>query len=42
MVGLRALGLGPGMVDVLDRQVELVLVTLGIFIVFGTPIGLDA
>jgi hypothetical protein len=27
-VGLRALGLGAGVVDVLDRQIELVFVVL--------------
>ena len=36
-VGLRALGLGLAMVDVLDRQVELILVALGVAAVLGTP-----
>ena len=29
-VGLRALGLGAGVVDVLDREIELILVPLRI------------
>ena len=29
-VGLRALGLGPGMIDVLDGEIELVVVMLGV------------
>ena len=37
-VGLRALGLGAGMIHVLDRQVELVFVMFGIAAIFGAPI----
>src|SRR6266700_1593522 len=38
-VGLRALGLGPHMVDVLDGKIELVLVMLWIAAIFRAPIG---
>src|SRR6266568_1173382 len=38
-VGLRALGLGPRMVDVLDGKIELVLVMLWIAAIFRAPIG---
>ena len=38
-VGLRALGLGPGVVDVLDRQIELVLMALGAAAVLGAAVG---
>ena len=34
-VGLRALGLGAGVIDVLDRQIEFVFVPLGIAAVFA-------
>ena len=37
-IGLRALGLGAAVVDVLDRQIELVLVALGAA-KFGAAIG---
>jgi len=37
-VGLRALGLGAGMIHVLDREVELVFVMFGIAAIFGAPI----
>src|SRR5256886_16479656 len=36
-VGLRALGLGPRMVDVLDGKIELVLVMLWIAAIFRAP-----
>src|SRR6266487_5344899 len=38
-VGLRALGRGPRMVDVLDGKLELVLVMLWIAAIFRAPIG---
>ena len=38
-VRLRALGLGPRVVDVFDREVQLVRVLLGIPAVFGSSIG---
>ena len=38
-VGLRAPRFGPGMVDILDRQVQLVLVVLGVATIFGAAIG---
>ena len=38
-VGLRALGLGPAVVDVLDREIELVLVPLRVAAVFAAAIG---
>ena len=38
-VRLRTLGLGPGMVDILHRQVELVFVVLGVAAIFGAAIG---
>ena len=38
-VGLRALGLGAGVVDILHRQVELVFVPLMIAAVFGAAVG---
>ena len=41
-VGLRVIGLGPGMVDVLHRQVELVGVVLRLPAVLGTPVGENA
>ena len=36
-IRLRALGLGPTVVDILDRQVELVLVPLGVAAVYSLP-----
>ena len=41
-VGLRALGLGAGVVDVLDRQVELVFVAVVGAAIFGAAVGQDA
>lgn len=41
-VGLRAPGLGPGVVDVLDRQVKLVLVAIVLAAELGAAIGEDA
>ena len=38
-VGLRALGLGPGVVDVLDRQIELVFVAVVGPAIFGPAVG---
>src|SRR5512132_1548558 len=38
-IRLRALGLGPTVVDILDRQVELVLVPLGVAAVFAAAVG---
>ena len=38
-VGLRALHLGAGMIDVLHRQVELVLVPLGGAAILGAAVG---
>ena len=38
-VRLRALGLGAGVVDILDGEVELILVALGIAAVFAAAIG---
>ena len=38
-VGLWAPRFGPGMVDILDRQVQLVLVVLGVTTIFGAAIG---
>jgi len=38
-VGLRALGLGAGVIDVLHRQVQLVLVALGYAAVLGAAVG---
>ena len=41
-VGLRAVGLGPGMVDVLQRQVELVGVIIRLPAALICPVGEDA
>ena len=41
-VGLWALGLGARVVDVLERQIELVFVMLRIAAIFRAPIGQDA
>ena len=38
-VGLRALGLGARVIDVLDRQVEFVLVPLGIAAELAAAVG---
>ena len=38
-VGLRALGLGSGVVDVLDREIELVFVAVVGSAIFGPPVG---
>src|SRR5262249_6136931 len=37
--GLWALGLGARMIDVLDREIELILVPLGIAAVFAAAVG---
>ena len=37
-VGLRAVGLGPGMIDVLDGEIELVVVMLGVAAILGATI----
>ena len=37
--GLRAFGFRAGMIDILDGEVELVLVVLGIAAIFGSAIG---
>src|SRR3954468_18342273 len=41
-VGLRTFGLGAGVIDVLDRQVELVFVSLGVAAVFAAAVGQHA
>src|SRR5262249_55250857 len=41
-VGLRALCLGPGMIDVLDGQVEFVFVTIMGTAVLGAAVGQNA
>src|SRR5436190_610607 len=38
-IGLRALGLGAGMIDVLERQIEFVFVMLGIAAILGAAVG---
>jgi predicted subunit of tRNA(5-methylaminomethyl-2-thiouridylate) methyltransferase len=38
-VGLRALGLGARVIDVLDREIELVLVSFGIAAEFAAAVG---
>jgi hypothetical protein len=38
-VGLRAFGFGPGVIDVLDSQVEFVFVPFRVAAVFGSPVG---
>jgi hypothetical protein len=38
-IGLRALGLGAGVVDILNGQIELVLVALGVAAVLGAAVG---
>jgi len=38
-IRLRALGLGARMVNILDRQIELVFVVLRIAAIFRAPIG---
>jgi hypothetical protein len=37
-IRLRALGLGPGMIDVLDGELELVVVMLGVAAILGATI----
>ena len=39
VVGLRALGLGARVVDVLHRQIEFILVPFGIAALFAAPVG---
>jgi len=41
-IGLRALGLGARMVDVLDRQIELIFVVLRVAAIFRAAIGQHA
>ena len=41
-VGLRALGLGSGVVDVLDREIEFVFVAVVGSAIFGPPVGQHA
>lgn len=41
-VGLRALGLGSGVVDVLDREIEFVFVSVVGSAIFGPPVGQHA
>ena len=41
-IGLRALGLGAAMVDILDGEMELIFVMLGIAAIFRAPIGKNA
>lgn len=41
-VGLRALGLGAAMVDILDGEIELIFEMLGIAAIFRAPIGQPA
>src|ERR1700757_681013 len=41
-IGLGALGLGAGMINVLDREVELILVPLWVPAVFAPPVGQHA
>ena len=39
-VGLRALGLGARVIDVLDRQIEFVVVSFGIAAIFTAAVEL--
>src|SRR6201982_3162791 len=41
-VGLRALGLGPRVIDVLDRKVKLVFVSLRVATILAAAVGQDA
>ena len=41
-IGLRALGFGSGVIDVLDCEIELVLVMLGIAAIFRPAVGQHA
>src|ERR1700756_263360 len=41
-IGLRTFGLGAGMINVLDREVELILVPLRVPAVFAPPVGQHA
>ena len=41
-VGLGMVDFGPGMVDVLHRQVQLIGVVLGFPVILGAPVGEDA
>ena len=41
-VGLRMVGLGSGMLNVIQRQIELVIVILRLAAIFGTTVGQDA
>ena len=40
-IGLRMIGFGPGVVDVLDGQVELIGMVLGLATILGSPVGED-
>ena len=41
-IRLRALRLGPRMIDILHRKIELLFVMLGIAAIFGATIGQHA
>ena len=41
-VGLGAIRLGPGMIDILDRKVELIFVMFPVTAILGSTIGQDA
>src|SRR6188472_4594112 len=41
-IGLRALGLGSGVVHILDREIELVLMVLGVSAIFRASVGQHA
>ena len=41
-IGLRALGLGSGVVHILDREIELVLVVLRVSAIFRASVGQHA
>jgi hypothetical protein len=41
-IGLWALGVGSSVVDILDGEIELIFVTLGIAAIFRAPVGENA
>jgi hypothetical protein len=41
-VGLRAFGVSPGGIDVLNRQIEFVFVMLRVAAIFRAPVGQNA
>ena len=41
-VGLRALGLGAGVIDILDREIELIFMPFGVAAVFTAAVGQHA